>query len=204
MSRAARQLAATLAVAVLGTATLWWGSDGFTAFTSETARRQSVLAEPRPLPTTGLEDQDGRRFALQDYAGKLLAVEFIYTQCNSICYSLGSSFRQIRDRLPVQALGKDVALFSISFDPQHDDPDRLREFARRFGADGEHWRIVRPTDDSQLAPLLAAFGVVVIPDALGGFEHNAAIHLVGRDGRLQRISDLDAVAPFVATVTAQL
>lgn len=204
MSPMARKLATTLAVAVLGTTTLWRGSDGFTAFTSETVRRQSVLTDPRPLPASGLEDQDGRRFALQDYAGKLLAVEFIYTQCNSICYSLGSSFRQIRDQLPAQALGKNIVLLSISFDPQHDDPARLREFGRRFGADGKHWRIARPTDESQLAPLLAAFGVVVIPDAMGGFEHNAAIHLVDRDGRLQRISDLDAVAPFVDTVTAQL
>lgn len=204
MSFVARNLVTTLAAALLGTATLWWGSDGFSAFTSETARRQSVLADPRPLPATGLEDQDGRHFTLQDYAGKLLAVEFIYTQCNSICYSLGSTFRQIYDRLPAQALGEDIALLSISFDPQHDDPARLREFGRRFGADGKHWRIVRPADAGQLATLLAAFGVVVIPDAMGGFEHNAAIHLVGRDGRLQRISDLDAVTPFVDTVTAQL
>lgn len=204
MSLPLRQLVATLAVALLGTATLGWGSDSFTAFTSEAARRRGVLTDPRPLPATGLEDQDGGRFTLRDYAGKLLAVEFIYTQCNSICYSLGSSFRQIRDRLPAQALGRDITLLSISFDPQHDDPARLREFGYRFGADGTHWRIVRPTDADQLTVLLAAFGVVVIPDAMGGFEHNAAIHLVGRDGRLQQISDLDAVTPFVDTVMAQL
>lgn len=199
-----RQLAASALVALLGTATLGWGSDGFTAFTSEAVRRQSVLHQPRPLPASTFEDQDGHRFTLQDYAGKLLAIEFVYTRCNTICYSLGSSFRQIRERVPAAALGRDFALLSISFDPRHDDPARLREFGQRFGADGLHWKIARPADERQLAALLAAFGVVVIPDGLGGFEHNAAIHLVGRDGRLQQISDLDAVAPVVATITAQL
>lgn len=204
MKSGARNFAAAVGVAVLGTATLWWGSDGFAAFTSEAARRLSVLENPRPLPAVALEDQDGRRFTLQDYRGRLLAVEFIYTRCETICYSLGTAFRQIREQVPAAALGREFALLSISFDPGHDAPARLRDYGRRFGADGGHWRIARPADADGLRALLAAFGVVVIPDAFGGFEHNAALHLVGRDGRLEEIRDLDAVAPFVAALGARL
>ncbi|MBW7902757.1 MAG: SCO family protein [Rhodocyclaceae bacterium] len=193
-----RDLATTAAIALLGVAVLSWGSDGFTAFTAEAARRRQVLAEPRPLPAVGLEDQDGRRFSFADYAGRLLAVEFVYTRCDTVCYSLGAAFKQIRESVPAHRLGRDFALLSVSFDPVRDDPPRLREYAGRFGADGVHWRIARPADAGELAALLAAFGVVVVPDGLGGFEHNAAIHLVGRDGRLRRIADLDAVDAFVA------
>ncbi|MBI2308211.1 MAG: SCO family protein [Rhodocyclales bacterium] len=204
MKATRRRFLPLLSIALLGTATLWWGSDGFTAFTAEAARRQSVLAEPRPLPMVGLEDQDGRRFTLGDYAGRLLAIEFIYTQCNSICYSLGTTFRQLHDSVPTAALGRDLALLSISFDPQHDGPEQLREYGQRFGADGANWRIARPLAAAELPALLAAFGVVAIPDRLGGFEHNAAIHLVGRDNRLRQISDIDAAAPFVAAIREQL
>ena len=42
-------------------------------------------------------------FRLQDYRGKLLAVEFIYTRCVTICRTLGAGFRQIRDNIPQQA-----------------------------------------------------------------------------------------------------
>lgn len=189
-----RALATTTACALLGGAVLWWGSDGLTAFTAESARRRAVLAEPRPLPAVALEDQDGRPLAFADYAGRRLAVEFIYTRCDSVCYSLGAAFRQIGERLP----GGDPALLSISFDPAHDDPARLREYGERFGADGKRWRIARPRSGDDLAALLAAFGVVVVADEIGGFEHNAAIHLVGDDGRLRQISDLDAVDAFVA------
>ena len=198
-----RDLFATLVVAVLGTATLAWGSDGFSAFTAETARRQQVLRAPRALPTAVLEDQDGRRLTLQDFAGKRVAVEFIYTRCDSVCLTLGTAFRQIHQRLPEAARDSDIVLLSISFDPQRDDPAALRSYAGRFGADGESWRVVRPLASDDLPALLAAFGVVVIPNALGGFEHNAALHLVGRDGRLVEIRDLAAVDAFLADLEAR-
>jgi len=68
------------------------------------------------------------------------------------------------------------------------------------GADGEHWRIARVRSKADLAPLLAAFGVVVIADGLGGFEHNAAIHLLGRDGKLAEISDIEQPAAFIQRI----
>ena len=45
----------------------------------------------------------------------------------------------------------------------------------------------------ELKRLLAVFGIVVIQDESGGFTHNAAIHLVDRNGRLARIYDQDDI-----------
>ncbi|MCK0510419.1 SCO family protein [Aromatoleum buckelii] len=204
MSDAARSVVLTVLVTVLGTGAFWWGTDGFSAFTAETARRADILRAPRPLPAAVLEDQDGRVFRLDDYRGRLLAVEFIYTRCTTICRSLGMAFKQIRDRVPPDALGRDVALLSISFDPERDDPASLKIYGGSHGADGEHWRIARVRDAAQLQALLDAFGVVVIPDRFGGFEHNAAIHLVGRDGRLVEISDLEAPLQFAEKLAEAL
>ncbi|MDP3514952.1 MAG: SCO family protein [Sulfuritalea sp.] len=197
-------LVATALVALLGVGVFWSGTDGFTAFTAETARRADVLRSPRSLPAAALEDQDGRRFSLQDYQGRLLAVEFIYTRCATICRSLGMAFRQVRERLPAQALGRDVVLLSISFDAARDDPASLKTYGQAFGADGAHWRIARIHSPADVAPLLAAFGVVVIADGLGGFEHNAAIHLLGRDGRLAQISDIDQPLEFADRIARSL
>lgn len=204
MSAVARSVAVTALVTVLGSGAFWWGTDGFTAFTAEAARRADILRAPRPLPAAVLEDQDGRVFGFDDYRGRLLAVEFIYTRCTTICTSLGMAFRQIRDRVPAEALGRDIALLSISFDPERDDPPSLKGYGIAHGADGEHWRLARVRDAAQLRALLEAFGVVVIADRFGGFEHNAAIHLVGRDGRLVEISDLDAPLQFAAKLVETL
>jgi len=198
-----RSVAATALVTILGVGALWWGTDGFSAFTTETARRVEILRSPRQLPDVVLEDQDGRAFRLQDYQGRLLAVEFIYTRCPTLCRSLGMAFKQIRDRAPPQALGRDFALVSISFD-QKDDPTSLKEYGRTYDADGTYWRISRVRSAADIKPLLDAFGIVVIPDGLGGFEHNAAIHLVGRNGRLERISDINEPVLFAKQMKAWL
>ena len=199
-----RSIAATALVVLAGAGVLWWGTDGFSAFTSETARRIEILRSPRALPATVLEDQDGRAFNLQDYHGRLLAVEFIYTRCTTLCRSMGMAFKQIRERVPQQALGRDFALLSISFDPQRDDTASLKAYGQNFGADGVSWRIARVRSVADLKPLLEAFGIVVIADGLGGFEHNAAIHLIGRDGRLKLVSDIDDPLPFADKVATWL
>ncbi len=202
MSSIALGVATTTLVTVLATGAWWWSTDGFSAFTAESARRVDILRAPRPLPDAVLEDQDGRPFHLQDYRGRLLAVEFIYTRCATVCRSLGDAFRQIRDRVPPDSLGHDIVLLSISFDPERDDPASLKGYGLSHGADGTNWRIAWVPDAAQLKTLLDAFGIVAIADGMGGFEHNAAIHLVGRDSRLIEISDLDAPIPFARKLAA--
>lgn len=204
MSLAKRSVLISALVTSLGTWVFWWGTDGFTAFTAETARRVEILRSPRALPDVTLEDQNGKIFRLKDYQGKLLAVDFIFTRCTTLCRSMGMIFKQIRDLIPEESLGRDFALISISFDPEHDDPTSLKKYGEAYGADGEIWRIARVRDKAELQSLLDAFGIIVIPDQFGGFEHNTALHLVGRDGRLRLISDIDKAVPFAEQVVALL
>jgi protein SCO1/2 len=117
---------------------------------------------------------------------------------------MGMIFKQIRDQIPKESLGRDFTLISISFDPEHDDPANLKKYGETYGADGKIWRIARVSDKAQLKSLLDAFGIIVIPDEFGGFEHNAALHLVDRDGRLRLISDIDKAVPFAEQVVALL
>jgi len=195
-----RSVVVTVLMTLLGFGALWHSTDGFAAFTAEAARRAKILRSPRPLPAAVLEDQDGRTFSLQDYRGKLLAVEFIYTRCSTICRSLGMAFRQVRDHVPQAMLGSDFALLSISFDAERDDTTSLKAYGDAHGADSRHWRIARVRNAADLRHLLDAFGIVVIPDGLGGFEHNAAIHLLGRDGRLGLISDIEEPVQFAKRI----
>ena len=56
------------------------------------------------------------------------------------------------------------------------------------------WTIVGLESAGDRRRLLEAFGIMVIPAPLGEFEHNAALHIVDRSGRLVRIMDYDAPA----------
>jgi protein SCO1/2 len=55
----------------------------------------------------------------------------------------------------------------------------------------------RPAGAGELRGWLDAFGVVVIPDGVGGYAHNAAVHVVGPDRRLVAIFDLQDIDGIV-------
>lgn len=190
-----RRTALPLALALTaGGGLLWWGTDGARAFSSEGARRLAVEERPRPMAAVALTDQDDVPLDLAALTGRRVLVEFIYTGCPTLCTTLGQSFQQIAAARPTDG---DPWLLSISFDPA-DDTSALRGYAERFQADGRRWRIARVADPAVLPGLLRAFGVIAIPDGLGGYVHNAAIHELDRAGRLVRLHDFDAGARVLA------
>lgn len=195
-----RSFAATVIITLLGVSALWIGTDGFQAFTTEAARRLSVTEHPRELPDTLLEDQDGKAFSLASYRGKLVLVDFFYTRCTGLCPELEESMEQIAEGLSHRLYGRDIALLSISIDPE-DTPAELAAYAERIGADAPAWRFARAADAEALKALLKSLGIVVIADASGNLDHNASIHLIDRHGRLVRIFDPDAPQRIVKAIS---
>jgi protein SCO1/2 len=197
-----RAWGAALATAVLGTAVLAWATNGFGAFTAETARKQAVAEQPRPLPAVPLQLQDGSEARLRDLQGRLVVATFIYTRCQTMCPVLGMRMARIRDRLPQSALGSEVHMLSVSFDPRHDTPKRLADYGGHHGAAQDHWWVARPR--ANLDTLLERLGVVVLDDGSGGFNHNAAFYLIDRRGRVTAIIDDQKPEKVVRAVERRL
>jgi protein SCO1/2 len=178
------------ALLLAGGVALAAATDGFQAFTTETARRVAVRRQPADLPAVALENQSGARFTLADLRGKWLLVDFIYTRCPSFCTVLGGDFAQLARQLTDPIAQGRVQLLSISFDPTQDPPAQLAAYLKRFWGQDMGWQAARPLTADGLQSLTAAFGVTFIQDRLGGYTHNAAIHLVDPEGRLVDIFDL--------------
>lgn len=183
-------------VLLTGIAALDRETDGFRVVTSAGARQLAVERTPLPLPDATLIDQDGKSFALGDYKGRPLLVDFIYTRCPTICGVLGDDFAHALALADGTQAKPPVDLLSISFDPS-DDRAALQLYAARFGAKAPRWRIAAPADAQARAALLRSFGVVAIPDGMGGFIHNDAVYVVDGRGRLARILDPGARAQLV-------
>jgi protein SCO1/2 len=175
-------------VLVAGSAALGWETEGFRIVTSDGARQLDVVRRPLPLPDAALIDQDGVRFRLADYHGRIIFVDFIYTRCPRLCGVLGDDFHRVLEE------GREIDLLSISFDRENDDRAALASYAERYGAIAPRWRIAGPADEGGLALLLKSFGVVVIPDGIGGFIHNSAVYVVDARGRLADILEPEAPA----------
>jgi len=183
---------ASLLIIAFGSVSLWQATDGLGALTTEGARRLQVAATPLDLPDLFLEDMGGGEVILGEPGDGLTFAEFIYTTCPTICREAGEEMARLRDRLVEDGLEDQVRLLSISFDPAYDDPAAMTAYGELHDADGQIWTIARP-DQGDLATMLESFGVQVIPDEYGGYEHNAALHLIDRSGRLSGIFDIDDI-----------
>lgn len=197
-----RALLASLLIVLAGGAVFAAATDGFQAFTTETARRLAVQRHPVTIPSVSLQTDTGARIDFADLRGRWLLIDFIYTRCPTYCRALGSEFAQLQDRLARPIAQRQVQLLSISFDPVHDTPAQLAGYLAQSQDRGSGWLAARTIGPNALAQLKKAFGVIVIDDGLGGYTHNAAIHLVDPSGRLVAIFDLgdyDRVARDVLT-----
>ncbi|MEO6800880.1 MAG: SCO family protein [Rhodanobacter sp.] len=199
-----RTLLISLVLLAAGLGVLAAATHGFRAYTTESARRLDVREHPRPVPLLALQTADGRHISFAELRGRWLLVDFIYTRCMSYCSVQGSEFARLQRRLadPI-ATGK-VSLLSVSFDPVRDDPAALASYQRQHGDQGAGWIAARPVDQSDLAALMRVFGVVAVPDGLGGYVHNAAIAVVDPAGRVVAILDWNDSPAAARYVTKRL
>ncbi len=87
------------------------------------------------IPDFSLTERSGRTVSAADLRGKVWVADFFYTSCPGPCPMMSS---RLADVQKVTADLPDVALVSISADPERDTPAVLQEYAAKFHA-GPGW-----------------------------------------------------------------
>jgi protein SCO1 len=131
-----------------------------------------------------------------DVIGERIAVvNFIYTTCTTVCPVSSASFAQLQERLG-PALGREVVLVSITVDPVRDTPERLREYAARYGTrEGWAWLTGAKRD---IDGTLKGFGAYA-----PNFEDHPAMVLVGdASGGWSRFFGFPSVEQLLARIDA--
>ncbi|HSS78257.1 MAG TPA: SCO family protein [Thermoanaerobaculia bacterium] len=141
------------------------------------AAAQATAPEAQPLgglnvPDVSLIDQDGRpvHFYSDLVKDKVVAMNFVFTTCTTICPPMGATFAKLQKLLA----GKDVHLISVSVDPATDTPERLKAWAGKFGA-APGWTLVTG-DRNEVNRLLKALGVFT-----AGVADHSPLVLLGND-----------------------
>jgi len=141
------------------------------------------LAVGQTVPNFTLTDQQRRVIHFRQFAGKVVALNFVYTRCAlpEYCYRSSNNFGVLQKQFQ-ERLGRDLVLLTVTFDPVHDQPETLRNYARTWQADPENWRFLtgRAPDVQRVCDL---FGVNFVPDE-GLFVHSLHTAIIGRDGKL--------------------
>ncbi len=145
------------------------------------------------LTDTRLVDQNGKTVSLAALKGKPLVVDFIYTSCPGPCLMETAKLTHVAARLGAD-LGWKVTIVSITVDPDHDGPARLREYAQQQGADKKGWYFLTgsPADVDRA---LAGFKMFREKGPDGSVGHLVDMILIGPDGREVREYDGQIVKP---------
>lgn len=194
MKKNRHQFIALAVVIIFGITLFYVGTDGFTAFTEETARTNKLIEEQPQLPVLTLEDSKERTYNFDEFSGKYLFMTFIYTSCTTVCMELEMNVAEVYEGIPEKYIGEDIMFLSLSFDPTVDTPEVLERYRTYFGSDGEQWRMARIPDEEEMQLILDEFGVIVIPDDEGDYQHNVAFYLVDPNGSLVDVLEFSDIA----------
>lgn len=137
----------------------------------------------QPVPDFSLTDQRGEPVTLASLRGRVVAVTFIYTRCPlpDYCPRMMTNLRAVRDRFP-ERLGKDLALLTVTFDPQYDTPEKLRQYAERYKANVPGWHMLTGSAE-EVGRVCSVFGVEFWPEE-GLITHTLQTAVIDREGKL--------------------
>ena len=129
------------------------------------------------IPDVAVLDQEGNKlhFYTDLIKDKTVAINFIFTNCTTICPPLAATFARLQKEMG-EKVGKDVHLISISVDPVTDTPERLKAWGAKFKA-GPGWTFVTG-DKQEIDKLLNALGAAVSKRE----DHTPAL-IIGNDGK---------------------
>jgi protein SCO1/2 len=80
-----------------------------------------------------VKTHDGRTLRFYDdvMKGKIILINFFFTDCDDICPLMTENLARVQELLGPRA-GKDIFMVSISLQPEHDTPEVLAAYARSY------------------------------------------------------------------------
>lgn len=151
------------------------------------------------MPPTEFVDQRGKKFSFDDFAGKSVVLSFIYTRCKDLaeCPLVSSHFAVLQKQL---ANGP-YHLVEMTLDPAYDTPAVLANYAKRYGADANHWTF-GTGDPETVLDFDRRFGIDPFADPNVGLIHTERTVLIDPKGYIFDFIDLAGWNP--ADIVARL
>jgi cytochrome oxidase Cu insertion factor (SCO1/SenC/PrrC family) len=152
------------------------------------ARAPETMATLPDFSMTAVGPSGESPFGRRDLLGKTWVVDFVYTSCAGPCPLLTERLSRLSAVLP-----PGVGLLTVTVDPEGDTPERLRTYAKAYGADPRRWVFLRGTMKQTYELLYAGFRLPlsVDPRAEPGSRalHSTRFVLVDKNGGIRGFYD---------------
>lgn len=127
-----------------------------------------------------LTNQLGQTVSLnKDLKGKILVIDFIFTNCPTVCPRLSANMKDIQ-KAYIKKNPELVQFISISVDPKRDTVQALRAYADRFNADHDRWWFLTGDSKTIFDYAQNELGLTLQPSDAndGAFDHSVQMILV--------------------------
>ena len=145
--------------------------------------RKSIRDVGDSLPSFALFNQNGELVRPSTFSGRRLVINFIFTRCANANMCPASSQRMVVLQKKVKEANIDnVTFITLSFDPEHDTPGILRQYADGYGMDLANFQLLTGPPD-EVTEALIQFGIDVREEN-GTLIHSMATLIVSPEGRI--------------------
>lgn len=125
---------------------------------------------------------DRRRVGLDEFRGQPVLISMFYGSCAYACPTLIGDVKRIERALPPDARAS-LRVLLVSFDAEHDTPERLAALVAQHGLDARRWLLASASDEQALG-LAAVLGIKYRKLPNGSFNHTSLITLLDEGGRI--------------------
>jgi len=141
------------------------------------------------LPEFKLTERNGQEVSRESLKGKVWIAAFVFTRCTMGCPSVTASMKQLQTELKL-ADRDDLRLVTFTVDPERDNLDDLKKYAKTFQANETKWLFLTG-EETAVRPLLkSGFKVTADRKAPGQakpgdeFDHTTKLAVVDKKGRI--------------------
>jgi protein SCO1/2 len=104
--------------------------------------------QARYFPNVELKTHEGEKVRFYDdlIKDKIVVINFMYAECQGICPGITANLRKVQ-KLLGDRVGRDIFMYSITLNPEKDDPEALNTYVKMHGIKGG-WKFLtgKPED----------------------------------------------------------
>ncbi|QCM03417.1 SCO family protein (plasmid) [Agrobacterium tumefaciens] len=139
-------------------------------------------------PSFTLQDAGGRVIGLSDFRGKVVVLNFVYTNCPDVCPLHAERIAELQkmvNQTPMKAM---VEFITITTDPKRDNGQVLRDYGSAHGLDSVNWVFLTAAPgqpENSTRKIAEAYGLKFTETDEGMQMHGIVTHVIDQDGRLR-------------------
>jgi protein SCO1/2 len=152
-----------------------------------------VHRKPTPLSTIepfAFTNQDGKTITEKDIKGKVIAVNFFFTTCTSVCPRMNNNLRPIYEAFKSEP---GFLILSHTSDPERDSAARLKRYSDSLKVDTNKWMFLTGRKDSLYSMARHSYSIDnpnnFVKHTEDEFLHTQFIALVNKQGEVVQVYD---------------